>query len=58
MSRRQMFLSTAKAALASAIGGSWLGLKPASAQVAVAKAPDVLGHLPVSHERTNQPTLR
>src|SRR5271166_4719708 len=41
MNRRQMFLSTAKAALASAVGGSSLGLKPASAQAQVAKAPDI-----------------
>ena len=41
MNRRQMFLTTAKAALASGIGGSWLGLKPASAQAQVAKALDI-----------------
>ena len=39
MNRRQMFLSTAKAALASALGGAWL--KPASAQAQVAKVPGV-----------------
>ncbi len=32
MNRRQLFLSTAKAALASALGGAWLGSKSASAQ--------------------------
>jgi len=38
MNRRQMFLSTAKAALASAVGGSWLGLRATAAQAQVAKA--------------------
>ena len=32
MNRRQLFLSTAKAALASAFGGAWFGSKSASAQ--------------------------
>ena len=36
-----MFLSTAKTALASAIGGSSLGLKAPSAEAQVAKAPEV-----------------
>ncbi len=33
MNRRQLFLSTARAALTSAVGGTWLGSKSASAQV-------------------------
>lgn len=38
MNRRQMFLSTAKAALASGIGGS-LGIEATSAQAQAAKPP-------------------
>jgi hypothetical protein len=32
MNRRQLFLSTAKAAFASDFGGAWFGSRPASAQ--------------------------
>lgn len=40
MDRRRLFLSTAKAALASVFGGSYLGLKsaPAEAQIATAQS--------------------
>ena len=48
MNRRQMFLSTAKAALAGGIGGSWPGLRPASAQAQVANAPGMAGPPQVS----------
>ena len=42
MNRRQLFLSTAKAALASAFGGAWFGSKSASAQ-AQATSPAAAG---------------
>jgi hypothetical protein len=32
VNRRQLFLSTAKAAVAGAFGGAWFGSRPASAQ--------------------------
>ena len=41
VNRRQVFLSTAKAGLASAIGGSWLGLRATAAEAQVAKAPQI-----------------
>ena len=38
MNRRNLFTSTAKAAFASVIGGSWLGSRPTSAQAQVTRA--------------------
>ena len=45
MNRRQLFLSTARAALASAFGGAWFGSKSASAQ-AQATSPAAAGAAP------------
>ncbi len=51
MNRRQLFLSTARAALASAFGGAWFGSKSASAQTqtpapaATGAAPQITGIL-------------